>query len=81
MGDRYDHPPRGDKIVNTTDSRGPHHADDTDGHNVILVEFVAKMVPHDSPDFQERQRVVANRPVPDYLKSETNSNPSADSSK
>lgn len=26
------------------------------------------MAPHDSPEFRERQRLVAKRPIPDYLK-------------
>jgi hypothetical protein len=43
--------------VNNTPDRGPHHADDTTGEKVILVEFVAKMVPHDSPEFQERAKM------------------------
>ena len=54
--------------MNDTPDRGPHHADDTTGENVILVEFVAQMVPHDSPEFQERARRAAERPIPDYLK-------------
>jgi hypothetical protein len=52
--------------VNNTPDRGPHHSDDTGGDNVVLVEFVAEMVPHDSPEFRERQRLVTKRP--DYLK-------------
>jgi hypothetical protein len=43
--------------VNNTPDRGPHHADDTTGEKVILVEFVAKMVPHDSPEFQARAKM------------------------
>jgi len=58
----------GDKTVTDMPDRGPHHSDDTRGDNVVLVEFVAEMMPHDSPEFRERQRLVAKRPIPDYLK-------------
>jgi hypothetical protein len=66
--------------VNDTSLRGPHHSDDTHGDGVILVEFVAEMVPHDSPEFQERARQAAKRPIPDYLKPapKPDQNPSTD---
>ncbi len=54
--------------MNTPPHDNPHHAGDTRGDDVILVEFVAEMVPHDSPEFQERARRAAERPIPDYLK-------------
>lgn len=54
--------------MSETPERGPHHADDTSGDKVILVEFVATMIPHDSPEFQERARQARQRSIPDYLK-------------
>lgn len=54
--------------MSDTPDRGPHHSDDTGGHDVILVEFTAEWIPHDSPEFQERARLAAQRPIPDYLK-------------
>lgn len=50
---------------------GPHHADDTSGDKVILVEIVAEKIPHDSPEFQERARQARQRPLPDYLQSKS----------
>jgi hypothetical protein len=41
---------------------------DTGSVDTILVEFVAEMVPHDSPEFRERAKLAAARPIPDYLK-------------
>jgi hypothetical protein len=38
--------------------------------DTVLVEFTAVMVPHDSPEFQERARLAAQRPIPDYPKEE-----------
>jgi len=54
--------------VSDTPQRGPHHADDTGGDKVILVQFTAELLPHDSPEFQERARQARQRPIPDYLK-------------
>ena len=44
--------------------------------DTVLVEITAKMVPHDSPEFRERQRLAAQRPVPDYLKGDPTPNQS-----
>ena len=41
---------------------------DTCSVDTILVEFIATLVPHDSPEFQERQRLALQRPIPEYLK-------------
>ncbi len=69
--------------MSETPERGPHHADDTGGEKVILVEFVAKMIPHDSPEFQERARQARQRPLPDYLKNKSilDQEPPADAAK
>ena len=40
----------------------------TESHNSILVEFTDRGLPHDSPEFQERARQAAQRPIPDYLR-------------
>lgn len=61
--------------------RGPHHADDTTGKDVILIEFVAEMVPHDTPEFQEHAREAAMRPLPDYLKDQSKNAPKPPSGK
>jgi hypothetical protein len=57
------------------------HSPYTRSHNTILVEFTAEMVPHDSPEFRERARQAAERPIPDYLrqqpKPDTSAPPSA----
>ncbi len=51
-----------------------HHSDDTRGEKAILIEFVAAMVPHDSPEFLERKRLgrpAGSPPIPDYLKAQS----------
>ena len=37
-----------------TNGAGPHHSEDTDGGNSIIVEWTAELLPHDSPEFIER---------------------------
>lgn len=59
--------------MNSKPERGLNHSDDTEGGEVILVEFVATMVPHDSPEFIEharKGRPQGSPPIPDYLKQE-----------
>lgn len=44
------------------------HSPYTGTHNTVLVEFTAEWLSPDSPEFQERARLAAQRPIPDYLK-------------
>ena len=55
--------------MNERPKSGPHHSENTEGG--ILVEFIAKMLPHDSPEFIERDkkgRPAGAPPIPDCLK-------------
>ena len=36
--------------------------------NTTLVQFTSVPLPEDSPEFQERQRLAAQRPIPDYVR-------------
>lgn len=53
------------------------HSPYTGTHNTILVEFTAEWLPHDSPEFQERARRAAERPIPEYLREQPKSDTSA----
>ena len=55
-------------MSSATPDRGPHHANDTCGHKVVLVAFVEDQRPKDSPEFQERAKRAAEWPVPPYLR-------------
>ena len=58
-------------MSSATPDRGPHHAEETYGEKVILVEFVEDQRPKDSPEFQERAKRAAARPVPPYTREQS----------
>lgn len=39
-----------------------------DDPDTVLIQFASVPLPPDSPEFQERQRRAAERPIPDYVR-------------